>query len=156
MSAQATEHDGVGTIPSTERRRGLDRSFAAEPDNVAQARWLLTAWLRASHVDESRLIGDIALAVSEACNNVVVHAYRTSAGNGDGEAFRLVAERDGTTVTVTVSDDGGGMTPRSDSAGLGLGLPLITTLSDHVTIAPPAVGTGTTVAMRFSTAGRGG
>lgn len=128
---------------------GLDRRFAAEPDSVAQARRLVTGWLREPLVGQDRLIGDIALAVTEACNNVVVHAYRTSEGNGDGKTFGLVAERHGTTVSVTVSDDGDGMTPRSDSPGLGLGIPLIATLCDDVKIAPAASGTGTVVAMRF-------
>jgi anti-sigma regulatory factor (Ser/Thr protein kinase) len=131
----------------------LDRRFAAEPDSVAQARRLLTGWLGGPLHGQDRLIGDIVLAVSEACNNVVAHGYRTSEGNGDGKSFRLVAERDGTIVSVTVSDDGDGMTPRSDSPGLGLGLPLIATLSDEVTISPVASGTGTVVAMRFFGAG---
>jgi serine/threonine-protein kinase RsbW len=129
--------------------RGLDRSFLAEPDNVALARRLVTGWLLDSPLAGNQLIGDIALAVTEACNNVVLHAYRESEGNGDGEAFRLVAERHGTTVRVTISDDGDGMTPRSDSPGLGLGLPLIATLCNEVKIGPPAAGTGTVVAMRF-------
>jgi serine/threonine-protein kinase RsbW/stage II sporulation protein AB (anti-sigma F factor) len=126
----------------TDGVRGLDRSFAAEPDSVALARRHVTAWLRASLVEQHRLIGDITLAVAEACNNAVVHAYRKSEGNGDGKAFRLVAERDGTTVSVTVSDDGDGMTPRSDSPGLGLGLPLIATLSARSHSLPPPRGRG--------------
>jgi serine/threonine-protein kinase RsbW len=133
----------------TERGRGLDRSFAAAPDSVAQARRLLTGWLRAALLGQNRLIGDIAQAVTEACNNAVIHAYRTSEGNGDGKAFRLVAEQHGRTVHVTVSDDGDGMAPRPDSPGLGLGLPLIASLSDELTISPAVSGTGTVVAMQF-------
>jgi anti-sigma regulatory factor (Ser/Thr protein kinase) len=132
----------------TEHDRGLDRIFAAQPGSIAQVRRLMSAWLRESPIGEDRLIGDIVLAVSEACNNAVLHAYRTSEGNGDGKAFRLVAERDGTTINVTVSDDGDGMTPRSDSPGIGLGLPLMATLCDSVTISPATSG-GTVVTMRF-------
>ena len=136
-------------LDSARQRRGLDRSFAAAPRSVAQARRLVTGWLRESLDGQDRLIGDIALAVSEACNNAVVHAYRTSDGNGDGKAFRLVAQHLDATVRVTVSDDGDGMTPRSDSPGLGLGLPLIATLCDDVKIGPAATGDGTVVAMTF-------
>jgi anti-sigma regulatory factor (Ser/Thr protein kinase) len=128
---------------------GLDRRYPAEPDSVAQARHMLSAWLTEPLVGQQELKTDIALAVTEACNNVVLHAYRESEGNGDGRSFRLVAERDGVTVTVTISDDGDGMTPRSDSPGLGLGLPLIATLCDDVKIGPTSRGTGTVVAMRF-------
>ena len=131
-------------------RRGLDRRYPAVPDSAAQARHLVAAWLRQSPLaGQDRLKDDIAVAVSEACNNAVVHAYRTSQGNGDGRTFRLVAELDGVTVTVTVSDDGDGMTPRSDSPGLGLGLPLIAAMSDDLKIGPAASGTGTVVTMRF-------
>ena len=132
-----------------ENGRGLNRSFSAEPDSVAQARRLVTDWLREPLCDHGRLIDDIALAVSEACTNAVLHAYRTSEGTGDGKTFRVVAERDGTIVSVSVSDDGDGMTPRSDSPGLGLGLPLIATLCDAVSIGPASAGAGTVVAMRF-------
>ena len=43
-------------------------------------------------------LDDLRLAVTEACNNAVVHAYRVSEGNGDGKTFRLLAECHGTTV----------------------------------------------------------
>ncbi|UGS36781.1 ATP-binding protein [Capillimicrobium parvum] len=138
----------VGTL--TDGARGLDRSFAAEPASATQARRVLTGWLREQFLGQNRMIGDIAQAVSEACNNAVVHAYRTGDRSPDRKAFRVVAERNGTAVSVTVSDDGDGMAPRSDSPGLGLGLPLIVTLSDDVEISPPSLGTGTVVAMRFS------
>ena len=128
---------------------GLDRRYPAEPGSVAQVRHLVGAWLTEPLAGQDELKTDIALAVSEACNNVVLHAYRASEGNGYGRSFRLVAERDGVTVTVTISDDGDGMSPRSDSPGIGLGLPLIATLCDDLKIGPALEGTGTIVAMRF-------
>jgi serine/threonine-protein kinase RsbW len=128
---------------------GLDRRYPAQVGSVARARHLVRDWLHEPLLGQDRLKGDIALAVTEACNNVVLHAYRVSKGNGDGRTFRLVAERDGLTVTVTVSDDGDGMTPRSDSPGIGLGLPLIATLCDDVKIGPATAGSGTVVMMRF-------
>ena len=128
---------------------GWDGTFEAQPASVADARTRLTGWLRGLMPTERLLIGDIALAVSEACTNVVMHAY----SNGAGGAFRVVAGRDGDTVQVTVSDGGGGMIPRPDSPGLGLGLPLIASLTDVVDVRPGKDGLGTVVAMRFSAAG---
>jgi serine/threonine-protein kinase RsbW len=139
--------DEIGTATGDVGR--LDRSFAAELDSVAEARHLLTAWLRAWLGDQDRLIGDVALAVTEACNNVVLHAYGGRTANGDGEVFRLTAECRGDSVHVVVSDDGDGMTPRSHTPGLGLGLPLIATLSTAVKIGSGATGRGTLVAMQF-------
>ena len=65
--------------------------------------------------------GTIAIAVSEALTNVVVHAYRDT---GDGP-MRISATMFADVLLVVVSDDGQGMTPRSDSPGMGLGMLLI-------------------------------
>jgi serine/threonine-protein kinase RsbW/stage II sporulation protein AB (anti-sigma F factor) len=87
-----------------------------------------------------RLVGDVALAVSEACTNVVVH--------GAAATFRVMVKQARGIVTITVTDDGAGMSPRPDSPGLGLGLPLIATLAQKLEIGP-AAGGGTVVAMVF-------
>src|SRR4051812_35021582 len=65
---------------------------------------------------------DIALAVSEACANVVMHAYVNAAAPGSltVEASHLNGE-----LVVAVRDEGRGMQPRPDSPGLGLGLSII-------------------------------
>lgn len=125
---------------------GLDSSFLAEPGSVGPARHLVSGWLRASMPREEQLIGDIAVALSEACTNAVVHAYV----GVETRDFRVVASHDARAVHVTVTDDGAGMSPRPDSPGVGLGLPLITTLAEAVDIAPGPDGRGTVVMMRFS------
>jgi anti-sigma regulatory factor (Ser/Thr protein kinase) len=99
------------------------------------------------------LIGDIAQAVSAACNNAVVHAYRSASATGADVVFHVVAERHGSRLDLTVSDRGEGMTPCSPAAGLGLGLPLIAALSDAVKIGPGS-GSGTVVSMRFAADGQ--
>ena len=72
-------------------------------------------------------LSDIKLAVTEACTNVVVHAY--DGGEGPLEvAATMRAER----LTVVVRDEGRGIVPRPDSPGLGLGLPLIATLAESL------------------------
>ena len=73
---------------------------------------------------------DLALAVGEACANVVVHAYPP----GDVGPLIVHAEVKGGEIVITVIDQGQGMTPRPDSPGLGLGLPLIANLSDRLEI----------------------
>jgi anti-sigma regulatory factor (Ser/Thr protein kinase) len=75
---------------------------------------------------------DIALAVSEACTNVVMHAYPGAATPG---ALLVDAYRDDGEFVVVVSDEGAGMVPRTDSPGLGLGLGVISSLSERLEIA---------------------
>ncbi len=77
-----------------------------------------------------RVVGDLRLAVSEAVTNAVVHAFRLRAQ--PGAVTVAVDVRAGETAEVIVCDDGMGMSPRSDSPGLGLGLGLIATVADHV------------------------
>ncbi len=70
---------------------------------------------------------DLRLAVSEACTNVVMHAYE---GRPVG-LMEINASVDGHLLHVTASDRGPGVVPRPDSPGLGLGLPIISTVSDR-------------------------
>ena len=71
---------------------------------------------------------DIALALSEACANVVRHAYPI--GHGD-----VLCECEATDdeIVIRVSDWGVGWDRPSAQPGLGLGIPLIERLSDHAT-----------------------
>jgi serine/threonine-protein kinase RsbW len=72
-------------------------------------------------------LADVKLAVTEACTNVVVHAYP----GGDG-TMGLLATISEDVLRVVVVDQGRGMLPRPDSPGLGLGLPLIATLTESL------------------------
>ncbi len=74
---------------------------------------------------DDQVLADVKLAVTEACTNVVVHAY---AGT-EGPMEIAAALRDGK-LAIAIRDEGRGMLPRPDSPGLGLGLPLIATLAD--------------------------
>ena len=74
---------------------------------------------------------DIALAVSEACTNVVMHAYRGAAAPGPQA---VDAYRDNGEFFVVVCDEGTGIGPRTDSPGLGLGLGLIGGLAQRLEI----------------------
>jgi serine/threonine-protein kinase RsbW len=127
----------------------LDVAFPATPESPAQARRLVVGWLRAALPAEVELLGDVALAVSEACTNAVLHAHCGGDGRPEDGTFRVRAGRDDTVVRVVVSDDGGGFVPRQNSPGYGLGLPIIAAVSDALSIDPAPQGRGSVVAMRF-------
>jgi serine/threonine-protein kinase RsbW len=119
------------------------RSYDAEPAAVARARAEL-AGVAAEAGASDALADGVRLAVSEAVTNVVRHAYPVDAG-----PVRVSAGLDHGVLEVVVSDDGCGVHSRADEAGLGVGLALISEVSDQMTLAPRADG-GTDVRMRFS------
>jgi anti-sigma regulatory factor (Ser/Thr protein kinase) len=83
--------------------------------------------------------------VSEAVSNVILHGYR----NGATGAFTVEIETpDDDHLQVKVRDMGCGMSPRMDSPGAGLGLPLIASLADTFSVTTPPEG-GTEVTMTF-------
>jgi anti-sigma regulatory factor (Ser/Thr protein kinase) len=91
-------------------------------------------------------LGDLRLVVTEACANVVCHAYPNEAGSFDVEAFP-----DGADLAVVVRDYGIGIRPkapgrRDDSLQMGLGL--ISQLSRRFEIGGGAEG-GTVVRMHL-------
>lgn len=87
----------------------------------------------------------IALAVSEAVTNAVLHAY---AGGEPGEVSVHCRENRGA-IVVEVADAGAGVTPRTDSPGLGHGLAIVGSLVQSLEIAGHADGPGTVVRMTF-------
>jgi len=121
------------------------RSVPAIPENVAALRRAVTE-LAARAGANDRVQGSVALAVGEACGNAVQHAYPP------GETGPLVVEAqvDGTRMLVVVTDMGRGCVPRPDSGGIGLGLPLMTSLAQSVTIVDGEGGRGTEVRMLFA------
>jgi anti-sigma regulatory factor (Ser/Thr protein kinase) len=123
-------------------------TFVARPDSVAHARRALVDALRRRGTPEP-VLDDVALAVSEACTNVVLHAYE-----GEPGRYTLSCAVDPEAIHVRVTDDGHGLAPRPDSTGLGLGLPLMASLAANMALSA-AVGGGTTVAMAFAQAGPG-
>jgi len=103
----------------------LELKLPARAENVAVVRHAFGGLSEALSVDEQTL-SDIKLAVTEACTNVVIHAYeRDDIGN-----LEVDATIDDERLTVVIRDNGRGIVPRPDSPGLGLGLPLIATLAE--------------------------
>jgi serine/threonine-protein kinase RsbW len=104
----------------------LEITLPARAENVAVVRHAVGGLGDVLELDEQTL-SDIKLAVTEACTNVVVHAYP----DGEGPmGLRAVVADDG--LVIVVSDRGRGIVPRADSPGLGLGLPLIATLAESL------------------------
>jgi anti-sigma regulatory factor (Ser/Thr protein kinase) len=118
----------------------------AMPDAVGVARQALTGACEALGLTP-RATGDVRLAVSEACTNVVAHAYRDQAAPGELEVAVLLRPGE---LTVIVRDRGCGISPRLEGGGLGLGLPLIAALTRRAEIGD-LEGGGTEVAMTFVT-----
>jgi anti-sigma regulatory factor (Ser/Thr protein kinase) len=126
--------------------RGADVSLIvpAVPDSIAVIRQTVSGICEALGAD-TRAVGDIKLAATEACTNVVLHAY-TNGDTGTIEVDAYAAEDE---LRLLVRDHGAGMTPAPMAEGLGLGLPLIAALTSTLTILEPENG-GTEVSMTFS------
>ena len=162
--AHADERGGVAaaprrgpaavTAPRAPRARSRGKTYPATKPGVARARGDLTEWLSTGGANEL-LVADVAVAVAEACTNVVVHAYGDDTAIADAplRLFRVTARRAGEAITVTVADTGGGIPPHHDGAGIGLGLPVIAALTNHVEVRSGADGHGTVVSMLFTPAG---
>jgi anti-sigma regulatory factor (Ser/Thr protein kinase) len=120
----------------------LELRLDATPAAVGEARRSVAAFAARhalAHPD------DVALAVTEAVTNAVVHAYRAEGGSG---RIRVVACARDTGLVVVVRDYGSGMLPNPDSPGAGLGLPVIGALAEEVNIERSEEG-GNRIRMRF-------
>jgi serine/threonine-protein kinase RsbW len=140
MSAAADPPTKTSTEPE------FRMTLPSRADNVAVVRQALAGAIEVLGLRESRLL-DINTAVSEACNNVVVHAYEGD--EGPLEVYLCVQDAE---LEVIVRDDGVGIRPRAPEPGLevqGLGLSLIQTLSDRVEFLG-GISQGTEVRMAFS------
>jgi PAS domain S-box-containing protein len=94
------------------------------------------------------VLADVALAVSEAVTNAVMHGFV----DRDQGTVRVAVRAATDEIVVLVIDDGRGMQPRPDSPGLGMGLPLIGQLASSLDIRIPPGG-GTELCMTFAAPG---
>lgn len=74
-------------------------------------------------------VDDVKLAVTEACTNVIRHAYREAVG-----PLSVNAGTEDGMLVVTVEDEGVGLKPRPDDPSAGLGLPLMAAVAQRVEI----------------------
>lgn len=120
----------------------LHLKLPARTENVIVVRQAIAGLGEALGLVPQR-VNDLKTVVSEACNNVVLHAYGDEPG-----PLEVIADSDGEVVGVTVRDRGTGFQPSADATegSLGLGLPLIASLSDEFQIGGrPGEGTETRV-----------
>lgn len=120
-------------------------TLPARPEGVGVVRQALSGLADAMALDPS-ILADAKMAVTEACTNVVVHAYQEADGELEVDMYA-----DESAVTVVVRDRGAGIKPRptrQEATALGLGLPLIAALSDAFEVRG-SPGQGTEVRMTF-------
>jgi serine/threonine-protein kinase RsbW len=130
---------------------GLSITIPARPENVAVVRHAIAGLAEQLGMQEPG-IGDLKTVVTEACMNVVVHAYDDGTGPLEVEAFP-----EGKDLTVVVRDFGGGIRPRPDvdRPSLRIGLTLIAALSSSFEISG-GLDLGTKITMRLPLGANGG
>ena len=122
--------------------------LANTPENVVLVREMFSGLAETLGVGESDL-NDIRTAVTEACNNIVLHAY--SGGPGPMEVDVHVASQ---SLKIFVRDHGRGIRARAeeeidaDDCSAGIGLHVIQTLAHDVEFQAVGGG-GTEVCMEF-------
>jgi anti-sigma regulatory factor (Ser/Thr protein kinase) len=119
----------------------------ATPATVPRARHGVRDALTEAGIRDSAFHANVALAVSEATTNAVRHAYPPNSG-GHVEVVVALASN---SLIITVSDQGRGMGGATRATrGMGLGLALIHTQTEHVKIQSGT--TGTTLTLHFRSA----
>jgi serine/threonine-protein kinase RsbW len=110
---------------------GLQMSLPARAENVAVVRHAIAGLAERVGMDEAST-ADMKTVVTEACMNVVVHAYP----EGEVGLLEIEATPDGDGITVAVRDFGRGISPRPgvDRPSLRIGLALIAALSSSFEI----------------------
>jgi len=119
-------------------------TLPARPENVSVIRHVLGAFAEALRLSDE-LVEDLRLAVTEACTNVVRHAYPPERP-GPVEISIVPSDEH---LSVVVADHGRGIGSSADTTGPGLGLPLIAAIADDVEI-QPVPGGGSRVTMTFA------
>src|SRR3954447_1628008 len=105
---------------------GLEMKVPAAPGNGAIVRHAVAGLAEAVGMDTAG-VADLKTVVTEACMNVVVHAYEDDVAG----PLEVSADHEDEAVVVVVRDRGTGIRPRADAGAqsLRLGLPLIAALS---------------------------
>jgi anti-sigma regulatory factor (Ser/Thr protein kinase) len=138
-------------VPSTSgKSTGLAISLPARAENVAVVRHALAGLAEEIGMDGPG-IADLKTVVTEACMNVVVHAY-----GGEPGPLNVEAHPDADGLSVLVRDSGSGISPRADvdQPSLRLGLSLIAALSSSFSISG-GLNRGTEIQMRLPLTGGG-
>ena len=89
-------------------------TMPARPEGVGVVRQALAGMADALDFDAS-VLADMKMAVTEACTNVVVHAYEEDAGMLEVE---MLADESG--LTIVVRDHGAGIVSRTSGVTVGI------------------------------------
>jgi serine/threonine-protein kinase RsbW len=131
-------------IASNGGTRTVKLTIPAKAEYITLVRLALSGLSHLRPLDEETL-GDLKLAVTEACSNSVRHAYRDGREGYVDVVYELHADR----LVVEVCDDGEGFPLKGPAAladaGLtegGLGIAIIRELADELELGPGASGKG--------------
>lgn len=134
-SPSAFSNGGVRTVRLT---------IPAKAEYITLVRLALSGLSQLRPLDEETL-GDLKLAVTEACSNSVRHAYRDERQGSVDVVYELHPDR----LVVEVSDDGHGFAvgdPRASGDQAltegGLGIAIIRELADELELGPGESGKG--------------
>ena len=120
--AQLEPDSSTGAAPARKRGAPWSLRLPALPENVAVAREAVRREAEGMGMGP-REVDDLRSVVSEACNNVVLHAYPAEA---EDRPLEVELRRDGDEVEVVVRDRGRGIragaSATPDSLRLGLSL----------------------------------
>ncbi len=119
-------------------------TIPAKPEYITLVRLALSGLSQSRELPDETL-GDLKLAVTEACSNSIRHAY----GDGRDGSVEVVYELHPDRLVVEVRDDGPGFSAPEpavlDEQGLnegGLGIAIIRALADELELGPGADGQG--------------
>jgi anti-sigma regulatory factor (Ser/Thr protein kinase) len=152
MMSAVTEAIGAPTddvallLASIEPAMSFEIELPAVPDMLRALRRRLTAWLTRIGFDDEAA-GEIVLAVSEACNNAVEHAYN---GGGPGAVWLTASFRD-ELLSIEIADRGRWLVAEPTDER-GRGIHLMNGLMDRVDIKAGADGTRITLERRRAAA----
>ena len=132
---------------SGDPRAAIQLELGSTPTSAALIRSIVGLAAEALELGR-RFTDDLRTAISEAANNVVLHAYGAESGS-----LKFSMSIYDEFLRVVISDDGCGISEfPSPSPGLGLGLRVIAALADDVAF-DSLPGCGTIVRMSFALSG---
>jgi serine/threonine-protein kinase RsbW len=133
-------------------QRTVVLTLDARPENLALTR-LALAGVAANAGAPREVVSDLKLAVTEACTNIIQHAY------GSDTTGTIVVRYTGEPglLSIEVEDTGSGFEPGAppvagerNGTGNGMGLMIIRVLTDELEIASTGSGTLLRLVKRFS------
>jgi anti-sigma regulatory factor (Ser/Thr protein kinase) len=142
-SASEGVHEAEGRRATADVRT-VNGRLPAQPESVSAVRRRVRDFAREQGLPEE-LIDRVALAVTEAAANAVLHAY----GPDEVGDVHFAAALDKEELEVVVFDDGSGLRDDHVSPGIGWGLRLIEQTSSEFRLHPRHP-RGTEVWMRFA------